>query len=252
MMEEREQEPLAAEYALGTLDHVERAEAEKLMSANPGFADLVRRWENRLGALADLVEPVEPALDIWNGIAARIVDSPPSADIRLPETGDVQTATTGTAESAQMSRRLTRWRGATMAAAALAATLIVVIAVSQFSRQPKPSGWLIAELQRDPKSPGFVLAVEAATKTFVLRNVAAETLPGRSYELWLISDKLPAPASLGLVEGDFTVRPALAQYDAETIAGATYAISLEPAGGSPTGTPTGPVLYTGKLAAMER
>jgi anti-sigma-K factor RskA len=252
MMEEREQEAFAAEYALGTLDHVERAEAEKLMSANPSFADLVRRWENRLGGLAALVEPVEPAPNIWDRIAARIVDSPPSADIRLPETGEVQAAPTGGAETLQMSRRLTRWRGAAIAAAALAATLITVIAGSQFSRQPKPSGWLIAELQRDPKSPGFVLAVEAATKTFVLRNIAAETLPGRSYELWLISDKFAAPASLGVVESDFMVRPVLAQYDAATINTATYAISLELAGGSPTGTPTGPVLYSGKLVEMER
>ena len=251
-MEEREQEALAAEYALGTLDQTERAEVEALMSADPGFADLVRRWENRLGELAALVEPVEPARDIWRRIAARIAEAPPSADMRLPGTGQAQAAPTGGAEIVQMSRRLTRWRGATMAAAALAATLLVFIGVSQLSGPPKPSGWLIAMLQRDPKSPGFVLAVEVATKTFVLRNVAAETVPGRSYELWLISNKFASPASLGVVEGDFMVRPALAQYDAETISTATYAISLEPAGGSPTGAPTGPVLYAGNLVEMER
>ena len=252
MMEEREQEAFAAEYVLGTLDQTERAEAEALMDTDPGFADLVRHWEKRLGALVALVEPVEPAPDIWHRIAARIVDAPPSADRRLPESGPAQAVRPEGAEIIQISWRLTRWRGATIAAAALAASLLVFIGVSQFSRAPKSSSWLIAVLQRDPKSPGFVLAVEVATKTFVLRNVAAETLPGRSYELWLISDKLVSPASLGVVEGDFTVRPALAQYDAETISTATYAISLEPAGGSPTGAPTGPVLYTGKLAAMER
>jgi anti-sigma-K factor RskA len=252
MMEEREQEALAAEYALGTLDQSERAETEKLIRADPGFAGLVRRWENRLGPLAALVELVEPPPDLWERIAARIVDAPPIADMRLPEMDQAQAAPTGGAEIIPMSRRLTRWRGAAIAAAALAASLVIFVAVSQFSRPTKPSGWLIAELQRDPKSPGFVLAVEAATKTFVLRNVAAEAVPGRSYELWLISDKLPAPASLGLVEGDFTVRPALAQYDSETIKTATYAISLEPAGGSPTGAPTGPVLYAGKLIEMER
>lgn len=251
-MEEREQEAFAAEYALGTLDHIERAEAEKLTSADPGFVDLVRRWEKRLGALAALVEPVEPAPDLWRRIAVRIADAPAPAEMGLPKTGQAQAAPTGNGEIVPMPRRLRRWRGAAMAAAALAATLLFFIAVSQFSRPAKPSGWLIAVLQHDPKSPGFVLAVEVATKTFVLRNVAAETLPGRSYELWLISDKFASPASLGVVEGDFMVRPALAQYDSETISAATYAISLEPAGGSPTGTPTGPVLYTGKLVEMER
>jgi anti-sigma-K factor RskA len=249
-MEEREQEAFAAEYALGTLDQTERAEAEALMSADPGFADLVRRWEKRLGELVALVEAVEPAPDIWRRIAART--PPPSADMRLPQMSQAQAAPIDDVEIVPISRRLTRWRGAAMAAAVLAATLVMFIAVSQFTRAPKSSGWLIAVLQRDPKSPGFVLAVEVATKTFVLRNVAAETLPGRSYELWMISDKFASPASLGVVEGDFMVRPALAQYDAETISQAAYAISLESAGGSPTGSPTGPVLYTGKLAEMER
>ncbi|MDQ2954933.1 MAG: anti-sigma factor, partial [Pseudomonadota bacterium] len=211
MMDAREQEALAAEYALGTLDHAERREAEALMSADPGFVDLVRRWEKRLGELVALVEPVEPAPEIWHRIAARI--PPPSGDMRLPEISQAQASPVEGAEIVPMSRRLRRWRSAAMAAAALAATLLIFIAVSQFSRPTKPSGWLIAVLQHDPKSPGFVLAVEVATKTFVLRNVAAETLPGRSYELWLISDKLVSPASLGVVEGDFMVRPALAQYD---------------------------------------
>ena len=46
---------------------------------------------------------------------------------------------------------------------------------------------------------------------------------------------------------DFTIRPVLASYDADTINKATYAVSLEPEGGSPTGVATGPIVYTGKL-----
>jgi anti-sigma-K factor RskA len=45
----------------------------------------------------------------------------------------------------------------------------------------------------------------------------------------------------------FTVRQVSAEYDPVTINRATYAVSLEPQGGSPTGAPTGPVLYSGKL-----
>ena len=37
--------------------------------------------------------------------------------------------------------------------------------------------------------------------------------PGKSYELWLVSDKLQRPRSLGVIGGhDFTTRPALAAY----------------------------------------
>ncbi len=71
-----------------------------------------------------------------------------------------------------------------------------------------------------------------------MRRVAATPEPGRSYELWLVSDRFPQPRSLGLVgEEEFTVRPALASFDPDTISGATYAVSLEPQGGSPTGVP---------------
>ncbi len=49
---------------------------------------------------------------------------------------------------------------------------------------------------------------------------------------------------------DVIAGTALAGYDADMIGGATYAVSLEPEGGSPTGTPTGPVLYSGKLVEM--
>ena len=71
---------------------------------------------------------------------------------------------------------------------------------------------------------------------------------GKSYELWLVSNRYPAPRSLGVAEpGEFTRPSQLASFDAETIRDAVFAISLEPEGGSPTGTPTGPVLWSGKL-----
>jgi anti-sigma-K factor RskA len=78
--------------------------------------------------------------------------------------------------------------------------------------------------------------------------MAATPEPGRSYELWLVSDRFPQPRSLGLVgEQEYTVRPTLASFDPDTIRRATYAVSLEPQGGSPTGVPTGPVLFGGEL-----
>ncbi len=46
---------------------------------------------------------------------------------------------------------------------------------------------------------------------------------------------------------DFTVRPSTTSYDADLISKATYAVTLEPEGGSSTGIPTGPIVYTGKL-----
>jgi len=69
-----------------------------------------------------------------------------------------------------------------------------------------------------------------------------------SYELWLISSQSPTPRSLGVVGNDeFTQRPIPGNFDVATLRTASYAVSLEPAGGSPSGVPTGPVLFTGKI-----
>jgi anti-sigma-K factor RskA len=102
-----------------------------------------------------------------------------------------------------------------------------------------PSGQYVALLQRDAGSPAFILTIDAATKNFTVRRVGSGAEPGKSFELWLISDKLPQPRSLGVIGGsDFTARPVLAGYDAGTINAATYAVTVEQAGGSPTGQPT--------------
>ena len=56
------------------------------------------------------------------------------------------------------------------------------------------------------------------------------------------------PRSLGLVGDDeFTARPLPANFDVDTLRTASYAVSLEPAGGSKSGAPSGPVLFTGKM-----
>ena len=103
-------------------------------------------------------------------------------------------------------------------------------------------------LQKEGGSPAFILTVDGATKNFTVRKVGAAAEPGKSFELWLISDKLPRPRSLGVIGGsDFTARPVLASYDADTINAATYAVTVEQAGGSPDGKPTSAPVFAGKL-----
>lgn len=106
----------------------------------------------------------------------------------------------------------------------------------------------VAVLQQNAAAPAFILTVDTATKNFTVRRVGATPEPGKSYELWLVSDKLQRPRSLGVIgSSDFTIRPSLSAYDNDTINRATYAVTIEPEGGSPTGAPTGSIVYTGKL-----
>jgi len=164
-----------------------------------------------------------------------------------------------------LARRVRRWRTFTVAMSAIAALLALYVGVSQFapglipmSRQglptvaaqvtaPSPSR-LVAVLQQDPTTPAFLVSIDPASRMLTVRRVSAAPEPGRSYELWLISNKYPAPRSLGVVgAGEFTARALPSGFDADTIKTASYAISLEPEGGSTTGAPTGPILFKGQV-----
>jgi anti-sigma-K factor RskA len=247
---------LAAEYVLGTLASNEREQAENLIATDPAFAELVRGWERRLGQLHAMVAAVEPPPETWARIQARIAGVEPSGDMLLP---NPESAARIAAEGnvVQLRRRIGRWRQAAAGLAAIAAVLLAVVVTGVLDPEllpgplrPKPAGRFVAVLQPNATSPAFILTVDVATRTAAVRRVAGGPPPGKSYELWLVSDRFPAPRSLGLVgTGDFT-KPTLANYDPAVISNATYAVSLEPEGGSPNGQPT-EVLFAGKLIESE-
>src|ERR1700744_5923249 len=76
---------LAAEYALGTLDAEERAQVEAMMSVDKGFAAIVEAWEQKLGALNQMVGAVEPRPFIWENIKAANGHSGAPEPLLLPE-----------------------------------------------------------------------------------------------------------------------------------------------------------------------
>jgi anti-sigma-K factor RskA len=169
----------------------------------------------------------------------------------------------------RLSAEARRWRNIATVATALAAALVAMIAVGAYqpdilpdSFRPKPrtqfvevktppapaSAQYVAVLQKDGGSPAFILTVDGATRNFTVRRVGAAAEPGKSFELWLISDKLPRPRSLGVVGTDaFTARPVLASYDTDIVNNATYAVTIEQGGGSPDGNPHSAPAFTGKL-----
>ncbi len=92
------------------------------------------------------------------------------------------------------------------------------------------------------------MTVDVATKTFTVRRAGVDPEGSKSYELWMVSDKFTQPRSLGIIgKTDFTPKAQLASYDKDTVDNATYAITLEPQGGSPTGQPTSAPIFAGKL-----
>ncbi|MCK1295435.1 anti-sigma factor [Bradyrhizobium sp. 30] len=170
----------------------------------------------------------------------------------------------------RLEGRVKRWRTIASAVGALAAALLVTLSLQIFLPDALPGGLrpapriqtvevktpaplpassqYVALLQGQGGGPAFILTIDGATKNFTVRKVGATPEPGKSFELWLISDKLPRPRSLGVIgAGDFTARPVLGSYDADVVNGATYAVTLEQAGGSPNGQPTSAPVFSGKL-----
>jgi anti-sigma-K factor RskA len=266
-------EMLAAEYVLGTLASNEREQAEHLIATDPAFAELVRGWEQRLGQLHAMVASVEPPPETWAHIQARIAGVEPSGAMTMPQHPDHAGRLAAEGNVVQLRRRVGRWRQATAGLAAIAAALLVVVVTAVRDPEllpgplrPKPievtkivekevtkivekevnPGRFVAVLQPNAASPAFILTVDVANRTASVRRVAGGPPPGKSYELWLVSDRFPAPRSLGLVSDEFARPASLANYDSAVLSDATYAVSLEPEGGSPTGSPT-EVLFASKL-----
>jgi anti-sigma-K factor RskA len=222
-------EALAGEYVLGTLDADERRAAEARIAADPSFRTSVAAWERRLQPLADLAGETAPPAAGFDRIMAAI-----DASAMAAPAGNV----------VALRRTVRRWQVATALMGAAAAVLAVVVVLDRTA--PAPQSEFVAVLTADGAKPAFVATVDTAKGTITVRRVALEAPAGKSYELWSIEPNA-APKSLGVVEQASLSRvlPAIPH------GGATLAISLEPKGGSPTGAPTGPVMFTGALVPTE-
>src|SRR6266436_3966957 len=273
---------LAAEYALGTLDADERAQVETMMSRDKDFAAIVEAWEYKLGILNQMVGSIEPPAEVWDKIKTAVGHAEPQSPLLLPDAApppppaaaevvEPAAAPVDTSSVIRLAAQARRWRNVASFATAIAAALVAMIAVGVYQPdllpdgvRPKPrvqvvevktpavsaapSAQYVAVSQKDGGSPAFILTVDGASKNFTVRKVGAAPEPGKSFELWLISDKLQRPRSLGVIGGgDFTARPVLSSYDNDTINTATYAVTVEQAGGSPDGNPHSAPVFTGKL-----
>ena len=217
-------------------------------------------------------EPLQPAQaelpEQPQDLPAPEVEAPVTPSVTAPELLQVPPAIDDSGVI-QLASKVRQWRTVANAMTALAAALLAVLSVQVYRPELLPnvlrpkqltqivevkapsapsSAQYVALLQKDAASPAFILTVEAASKNFTVRRVGAAPEPGKSFELWLVSDRLQRPRSLGVIGGsDFTTRPLLSAYDADTVNRATYAVTLEPEGGSPTGAATGPIVFSGKL-----
>lgn len=225
-----ERDALAAELALGLLEGEDRAAALRLVLSDRDFAAAVADWRDALAPLFDLV-PVAPSADLWPRIESALDGNAATA----PRTGF--------------------WTGATAVAFAAAAALAGVLVL-----RPAPAPQIIEREAPVVARLAAPLVPEGTTSLVMARydpahamlRVDANVMPDddRAPELWVI----PAdgtPRSLGVFGKSGTTEVAMTPtLRAWLVDGATLAVSLEPAGGSPTGLPTGPVIASGKLVTI--
>jgi anti-sigma-K factor RskA len=283
MSMDEDRDGFAAEYVLGTLDAEERAQADALLMVDQDFAAKVRHWERRLGELTAMVAPVEPPAPLWERIKAGLASAGQAAGgLHLPDVAAPPPraeAAVAAAEIIHMQQRMQRWRGFSTITWLAAACLVGIVLVREYKPDVLPPelrpqeppvrlvtqvvekpvevvkevvrevpaarpAQFVASFQKDEQSPAFLLTVDLDKRMVTVRMVAAERMSDKTYQLWMAAQPGQPPSSLGLIgTGEFTERAMLANYDSAVITNATYGISLEPLGGSPTGQPTGPVMH---------
>ncbi len=260
---------LAAQYVLGTLRGPARRRFEALLPAHPALGEAVAQWRQRLEPLALSVPAVQPSPQVWQRIEQRLF-SPGAAAAAAPhQTGLAPSAPPSSSALPALPwwqrlalpwwQRLSLWRGLSALAGTAVlgllvlllqapppqAPVLVVLAANPPVEALPASGAAPANAQTPPAlNARFVASISADGRALVLRPLNDLTISAsQALELWAVPAQ-GAPRSLGLVRGDAATTLLRTQLLRDT---AAFAVSVEPAGGSPTGAPTGPIVSVGKL-----
>ncbi len=225
---------LAAEYVLGTLTREERQSVAERRAADKALDRAIDAWERRLAPMVETVSPLAPSSNLYNKIRAQI--------------GLSQHVVSLKAREQLLTRRAARWRNAFVGATAVAASLVGVLGYREMVGRKEATQY-VAVLDSGNDMPAFLLTVDTKTNMAVITAVNPPAQSDKTYQVWMVSDKMPKPKSLGLVNkpGEMQMMPMESRSEMDLLMNASFAVSVEPMGGSPTGAPSGPVMFTGKL-----
>ena len=273
---------LAAEYALGTLRGLARRRFERLLSGNASLRDLVKDWELRVNLLSESAPAVEPPAHVWEQIAQRIgPESAPMRESWLNRLWDsinfwrgisalaaaaaaalavaLQAPDAGRQQIAGLDDRLARIdtaiRGLAEAPSKIAAFGDRLAGIESRLNAVVPAPSHMAVLLDKDRRPMMNADMDVTKGRLMLRlNIKPpRDFTGRILEVWLV----PAdgtPRSLGLFPSEksgTTTVLVLPHEIAEALASGALAVSLEPSGGSKTGVPSGPVLFSGAVIPVD-
>jgi anti-sigma-K factor RskA len=217
---------LCGEYLLGTLRGSARRRFERALREEPRVATRLAYWQRTFVPRPAKTTEIEPPTRVWRALERDLE----LARYRTP-----------------WHRRLGFWRG--LAAAATAALVIGIGFQILRTVETERPGVQIAELAGKADVARVVASLSADGRVLELKPARA-VIAGRnqSYELWLLPAEGGAPISLAVL-GSLDARFPLPPGEAGRLrTGSRLAVSVEPAGGSPTGAPTGPVILVGAVS----
>ncbi|ARD45221.1 anti-sigma factor [Colwellia sp. PAMC 21821] len=221
---------LAAEYVLGTLRGPARQRFQKLMMQYPPISEATTTWEQHLNALGQKIPPVTPDESVWQRIEQQLgfANEPAKSNV-VPIT----------------KAKPKVWQG--IAGLASAAALVLAVLLVNIEPTTSPDAQQLALVNNEQTE--LLWALEIGTDTIDIQATKSLVAQANAdYELWIVAADGRAPISLGLLPKTGKLRLSKPElFDQIEIA--ALAVSLEPLGGSPNGSPT-TVLYTSKLVTL--
>jgi anti-sigma-K factor RskA len=217
---------LAAEYVLGTLRGQARRRLETWRASSALVDDRCRFWEEQLMSLLINMRTLQPPSDAWERIRLRL-DLP---DGSARETTPARSRAVAAAIVLVAGfAALWHWRTTTLERETEVATIST------------PAGAALWSVEVYGNAQGLA-------SVSVRAGQSARPPDGRDYELWALP-KAGAPVSLGVLpyQTNDVHRTLSARQRAAMASAAKLAVSVEPVGGSPTGQPTGAVVYVVSL-----
>jgi len=219
---------LAGEYVLGTLSGEQRAALQERLRTEPAVRAAVDAWEARLFELTARAEPVAQPKRLWRRIE-RSLDEAHQA--KLPRNSGWQ--------------RLGLWQG--LSAAGLAASLLLGLAL--LIKAPPVTTYMVVLVAPSGQAPGWVVQANDASMVELIPLGQDDVPDGMTLQFWTKGEQWRAPVSLGLVKPGEQYRVPLRSLP-PVEANQLFELTLEKAGGSPTGAPTGPVKFIGRAVKV--
>ncbi|BBH45680.1 anti-sigma factor domain-containing protein [Pseudomonas sp. KU43P] len=219
---------LAAEYVLGTLSGEQRTAMQGRLQTEPALRAAVDAWEARLLELTSQVEPITPSHRLWGRIERSLEQAQPARP-----------------QSTRWWQRLAVWQG--LSAAGLAASLLLALAL--WATAPPVTTYMVVLVAPSGQAPGWVVQANDARMIELIPLGHDDVPDGMTLQFWTKGEQWHAPVSLGLVKPGEQYRVPMERLPALE-PNQLFELTLEKAGGSPTGTPTGPVKFIGRAVKV--